>query len=97
MRLECHDINLKGFVMELVCRGTDCKQASVHDIFFFVASSLCCFHIACIEGFVRCINLFSFIFSFRASRLLENSCQRTLMYVRTHIMGVLLELCTWVL
>lgn len=72
MRLECHDINLKGFVIELVCRGTDCKQASVHDIFFFfVASSLCCFHIAiaCIEGFVRCINLFSFIFSFRASRL----------------------------
>lgn len=26
---------------------------------------------------------------------MENSCQRTLMYVRTHIMGVLLELCTF--
>lgn len=27
MRLECHDISLKGFVMELLCRGTNCKQA----------------------------------------------------------------------
>lgn len=83
MRLECHDISLKGFVMELVCRGTDCKQASVHDIFFFfVASSLCCFHIACIEEFVRCINLFSFTFSFRASRLWK--FMSAYFYVRTY-------------